>query len=233
MKRWATVCVLLSIALIACYGLQADAPSAPLLQAELSAAIPLPPPRARSAVTVEEAIARRRSVRECAPEPLSVRQVSQLLWAAQGITDPDTGKRAAPSAQRTYPLRVYLIAGAVRGLVPGAYRYVPHGHALELVAEGDLRPDATGQEPARKAPALLIYTADWSATAQKFGDSLASRWAFIEVGHSAQNVLLEQVALGLVGVGAAGIDVDGLRAALRLPEKEEPVYMVVAGRPIP
>lgn len=74
--------------------------------------VDLPSPKRAGELSVEEAIARRRSVRSFADEPLSLSEVSGLLWAVQGITDPDSGKRAAPSAGMTYPLEVYLVVGS-------------------------------------------------------------------------------------------------------------------------
>lgn len=194
------------------------------------AAIALPAPKAASKTTVEDAIARRRSIRAYSTDPLTLQQLSQLLWAAQGITEPVKGLRTAPSAVESYPIRLFLFATNVAGLPVGLYRYVPQGHKLELVTAGDQRQEAGGPANIRGAAALLAYAVDCSATRQRFGEK-APRYAAIEVGHSAQNVLLQEIALGLVGVGVGVPDAAKMKAALKLTENEEPWYIVAAGRP--
>jgi SagB-type dehydrogenase family enzyme len=190
--------------------------------------VALPKPEMKSKVTVEEALARRRSVRSYKSEPLTLQQVSQLLWAAQGITEPTKGLRTAPSAMALYPLRLYLVAGDVKDLPAGVYRYIPQGHKLELVSSGDQR-SALGRMPAmRAAPAHILYAADYSVIEKRIGTKNTT-WVDIEIGHSAQNVLLEEVALGLCGVGMGGIDKASIKSTLKLPDNEEPVYVVSAG----
>ncbi len=95
---------------------------------------------------------------------------------------------------------------------------------------GDQRAKVGWQPQMRTAPALILYAADLEATGKKFGSSIARSWAEIEVGHSAQNVLLEEQALGLVGVGMTGFDAEKARSALKLPKKEEVIYLVSAGK---
>lgn len=191
--------------------------------------ITLPTPASTSKVTVDEALKLRRSIRSYAEESLTLQQVSQLLWAAQGITDPKTGHRTAPSAVAVYPLHVYLFAGNVKDLPQGVYKYIPQGHKLEVVLTGDRRTDIGSQPQMQKAPAVLVFTEDLAAFAPRFGER-AQRWADIEVGHSAQNVLLEEVALGLIGVPMGGIDPAGLKTALKLGEKEQAIYAVSAAK---
>ena len=105
----------------------------------------LPEARKSGAVSLEEALNRRRSIRSYSSEPVTLEELSQLLWAAQGITGKN-GFRAAPSAGATYPLETYVIIGDVVGLEPGFYRYEPANHSLALLKKGDMRPvilDAT------------------------------------------------------------------------------------------
>lgn len=192
--------------------------------------IALPAPELTSKVTVEQALQQRRSVRSYAAEPITLQQVSRLLWAAQGITDPATGHRTAPSAQATYPLRVYLVAGNVKDLPAGIYEYIPQGHKLELVASGDQRANMGSQPQMVNAPVMLAYVADYSVTGKKYGDAKAKEFAYIEMGHSAQNVLLEEIALGLIGVPMGGIDEAKMRTTLKLTENQEPVYLISAAR---
>ena len=100
--------------------------------------IKLPKPREDGKTSVESALRHRRATREFRNTPLTLAEVSQLLWAAQGITSPD-GKRTAPSAGALYPLEVFVVAGSVESLPAGVYRYRPQGHDLSRVTDGDKR----------------------------------------------------------------------------------------------
>jgi len=102
--------------------------------------IKLPEPRYQSDISLEESLLQRRSVRDYPGEALSLGEVSQLLWAAQGITA-QWGGRTAPSAGALYPLEVYVVVGNVQNLAAGVYRYEPEGHELLRIAEGDKRGD--------------------------------------------------------------------------------------------
>jgi SagB-type dehydrogenase family enzyme len=180
--------------------------------------VALPAPALEGKVSVEEALATRRSHRQFADEPLTLAQAGQLLWAAQGVTEPKTGLRTAPSARGTYPLELYLVARRVRGLVPGVYRYVPAGHSLARVGDGALA-DATvvaAEQPAMKqAPALIVYVSV-QERAKKLGDR-ADRMVAIDVGHAAENVYLQATALGLGTVTAAGFDQARVGKSMKLP----------------
>ncbi len=95
-------------------------------------------------MSLETALRKRRSRREYAPGPLSLAELSQLLWAAQGETTPE-GFRTAPSGGALYPLEVYVLAGNVTNLASGIYRYAPYSHTLRQVVDGDYRlPHAGG-----------------------------------------------------------------------------------------
>ena len=223
------VVLLVLFALAACVFCSLPARAEEAKAAAEQTAIALPAPDLQGKVTVEQALLKRRSVRSYAAEPLTLQQVSQLLWAAQGITEPIKGLRTAPSAMASYPLRVYLVAGNVKDLPAGAYLYVPQGHKLELVAAGDQRPNVGGQPQMRNAPVLIVYVVDYAITGKKYGDR-AKKFAYLEVGHSAQNVLLQEVALGLVGVPMGGVDEVKVRAAFKLTEDQEPAYAVSAAK---
>jgi len=226
-NRWTALPVLGAVATFAFCAQFARADEVKAETAQVT--ISLPAPALTGDVSVEEALQGRRSVRSYAAEPVTLRQVSQLLWAAQGITEPTQGLRTAPSAQRTYPLRVYLFAGNVTDLPDGVYLYVPLGHKLELVMSGDQRTSVGGQPQMTKAPAVFSYIADYSVTGEKYGER-ARVFAAIEAGHSAQNVLLEEVALGLVGVPMGGIDAAKMKALLKLADNQEPMYAVSVGK---
>jgi len=195
-------------------------------------AVKLPAPSLEGKMSLEAALQKRRSVRSYADEPLTLAQVSQLLWAAQGISDPARGFRTAPSAGALYPLTVYMVAGNVKGLSPGIYRYEPEGHKLALAAKGDQRDNlcraSLGQSPIREAPISMVILGDYSVTARKYGER-APRYAHIEVGHAGQNVLLQAVALNLSAVGIGAFEDDQVRKVLGVPKEQTPLYIIPVG----
>jgi SagB-type dehydrogenase family enzyme len=150
-------------------------------------------------VSVEEVLDRRRSVRRFKDEALSLEELSQLLWATQGVTARDGG-RTAPSAGATYPLEVRAIVGRVSGLEAGVYRYVPRGHRIDLVSEGDRRGAlaraALDQGWMTHAPAWLALAAVEGRTARRYGRQ-ASVYVPFEAGCASENAALQGEALGL------------------------------------
>jgi len=206
----------------------------PTSQEKAASVVTLPAPRATGSVSVEEAIAKRRTVRAFTSAPLTLAELSQLLWAAQGITDPVRQHRAAPSAGALYPLEVVVVVGNVTGLASGSYRYQARGHQLNLERGGDLREElaaaALHQEWLAKAPVVLVIAAVYERTSGKYGDRSA-RYVPMEVGHAAENVALEAVALGL-GAGLVGAFEDvAVARVVGLAPREKPLYLVPAGRP--
>jgi SagB-type dehydrogenase family enzyme len=199
---------------------------------EKTATIALPKPAATGAVSLEQALAGRRSVRSFSSDPLSLEEVSLLLWAAQGVTDPDGG-RTAPSAGALYPLEILLVAGAVEGLAAGVYRYRPGRHALERAAAGDRRATlaaaARGQEWVRRAAAVLVAAGVPRRTAARYG-ARAPRYVWLEAGSAGQNVYLEATALGLATVMVGAFDDAAVGRALGLAPEEEPLWLMPVGR---
>lgn len=192
----------------------------------------LPPPRPASAVSVEEALASRRSIRHFADAPLPLADAAQLLWAAQGITRAE-GLRTAPSAGALYPLEIYLVAGIVTALPAGVYRYLPEHHRLVPAVSGDRRRElasaAFHQSWIAEAPAILVIAAVVRRTRLKYGER-GERYVLIEAGHAAQKVCLQAVALGL-GTTIVGAFSDAeVKRLLGLTE-EEPLLLVVVGKP--
>lgn len=192
----------------------------------------LPEPRYDSDVSIEETLLKRRSIREYTGEPLTLQEISQLLWAAQGITHP-RGFRTAPSAGALYPLEVYVVVGDVENLREGVYRYKPHEHGLVIVIDGDKRAElakaAIRQAWVKEAAMCVVITAVYERTTVKYGDR-GVRYVHIEVGHAAQNICLQATAmdLGIVTVGA--FYDDQVREVLNLPEKEQPLYIIPIGK---
>ncbi len=191
------------------------------------AAIALPSPVLAGAVSLEEALSRRRSVREFTTEPLADAQLGQLLWAAHGVTDP-SGRRTAPSAGFTDPLELSVVTP------DGIYRYAGADHALAPLANGDLRPQlsaaANGQAVVAEAAAIFVISAVLERTIARYGDN-ARRFIDLEAGHVAENVLLQAVTLGLGGVPAAAFDAAAVHDVLGLPADETVIYLVAVGRP--
>jgi len=195
-------------------------------------AIALPEPQHGLGMPVEQALRSRRSVRGFTGEPLSLAQVSQLLWAAQGITSL-RGFRTAPSAGALYPLEVYLVAGDVSGLPQGVYVYDPRVHALGRVAGGDRRRQlsdaALAQDWTATSAAVIVLAAVPRRTTRKYGNR-GHRYVLLEAGHAAQNVYLQATSLGL-GTTAVGAFRDArIQAALEMPLDHKPLYLLPVGK---
>jgi len=197
--------------------------------------IKLPEPRYRSDISIEEALLKRRSIRDYTGEPLTLQEVSQLLWAAQGITDP-RGFRTAPSAGALYPLEVYVVVGDVENLAVGVYRYNPHEHELVKVLDGDKRADlakaAVGQSCVEEAAIDIVITGVYERTTKKYGER-GVRYVHIEVGHAAQNVCLQATAMGLGAVTVGAFYDDQVGEILNIMKGEQPLYIIPIGRPSP
>lgn len=188
--------------------------------------IQLPPPKLKSDVSLEEAIAKRRSRRSFSQRDLNLEQVSQILWACQGITDEKRGLRAVPSAGALYPLEVYVVKK------DGLFHYMPSGHALKLISGEDLRQrlsDASwGQGFVKEVPLDIIICAVYSRITSKYGDR-GVKYTDMEAGHAGQNVQLEAVALGLGSCMVGAFDPKEVAALLNLPKDEEPLYVIPVG----
>ncbi|MCD6219276.1 SagB/ThcOx family dehydrogenase [Candidatus Calescamantes bacterium] len=195
--------------------------------------IKLPAPFLKGKISVEEAILRRYSVREYLSAPLNLKEVSQLLWSAQGITGKDSFKRASPSAGATYPLEVYVVSGNVEGLEPGVYKYHPSTHSLEFHLKGDKRGPlalaALGQRWVSESAIDLIFTAVYSRTTFRYGKR-GVRYVNMEVGHAAENLSLQCVSLGLGTVMVGAFYDEKVKKVLNLPKEEEPLYILPVGR---
>lgn len=201
-----------------------------------SGIILLPKHKSKGSLSVEEALASRRTRRDFQAKPLSLEEVAQLLWAAQGITGTDGYLRAAPSAGALYPLDVYAVVGeaSVEGLAAGAYRYLPPQHGLKQITTGDLR-EAVAQASLKQrwmadAPLSLVVTAEYSRIEGKYG-SRGRRYALMEAGHAGQNVFLQAEALGLAAGIVGAFDDGRLANVLHLPRGHEPLLVMPVGHP--
>jgi len=194
----------------------------------------LPAPKLEGGMSLAQTLATRRSVREYAPDPLSLEEVSQLLWSAQGMTDSETGFRTAPTAGNTQPLETYLIAGAVDGIEPGVYRYDPKTHSVEQTAAGDKRAElgaaCFGQACVSGCNSAILFAAVYERINEKYGE-LGPKFAAMEAGHAAQNISLQAVALDIGAVAIGVPNSEQLKDLAVMRENEEPLYMMVFGKP--
>ncbi|MBI5324956.1 MAG: SagB/ThcOx family dehydrogenase [Ignavibacteriae bacterium] len=183
----------------------------------------LPKPQLKSNVSIEEALQQRRSVREYTDESLALHEVSQLLWAAYGITQhavngPEFlrgGFRTAPSAGALYPLEFYIVVGGVEGLEPGIYKYNSENHELIKLIEGDKRKDISNaslsQEMFESAPLTIVITAVFSRTTGKYGTRGREHyvWCTCTVGAFSDSDIYK---------------------LMKLSSEEEPIYLLPVGK---
>ena len=193
--------------------------------------IELAKPRTESSVSLEAALQQRRSIRSFQEKPVSLTAVSQLLWAAQGVTH-RSGLRTAPSAGALYPLEVYVVAGNVEGLAAGVYHYRPLQHVLVNITAGDHRQalsrDALWQSAISNAPICFVIASIPGRTAGKYGDR-GMRYVYMEAGHAAQNLCLQAVALELGSVVIGAFSDREVGNMLQLGKEGVPIYIIPVG----
>jgi SagB-type dehydrogenase family enzyme len=191
--------------------------------------IELPSPSTKGKVSVEEAISKRRSIRNFKENDLSLNEISQILWSAQGITKKTSylNLRAAPSAGAIYPITVFLIKK------DGVFEYLVEKHSIKLISQKDIREKIAeasfNQNFISKAPISLILCANYSKITQKYGKR-GIRYADIEVGHIAENIHLQAVSLELGSVPVGAFDDEKISEILSLPKDLKPVYIIPIGR---
>jgi len=188
--------------------------------------IALPTPNTSGSISLEETLGRRRSVRQFDGTPLSLEQLGQILWAAHGITDAE-GRRTTPSAGATDPLLVFVATPE------GLYRYDAAGHRLEVLAKEDRFAgiaEAARDDRIEPAGAVIAIVADERPTVDRYGGR-GSRYVLLEVGHAAQNVLLQVVTLGLAAYPVGSFDDAAVAAQFSLESGQEPLYLIPVGHP--
>jgi SagB-type dehydrogenase family enzyme len=190
--------------------------------------IKLPKPKENGFISIEEALHKRRSVRDYKKGPLGLEQISQLLWAASGK---NLYRRTAPSAGATYPLETYLVVGEVEGLKPGIYYYDYSSHSLERIKDQDIRnrlsQAALGQGMIEKASIDIIIAADYGRTTSYYGQR-GIRYVHMEVSHVAQNIFLQANALSLGTVMIGAFEDKQVKDVLGI--KEDPLYIIPVGK---
>lgn len=204
-----------------------------MIQQERARIITLPEPRREGEVSVEAALRQRQSVREYSGDPVTLAELSQLLWAAQGITH-SRDMRTAPSAGALYPLELYVVAGRVDGLEKGLYRYRIGDHDLQELSRDDLQDELTGaalgQDCVADAAVVIVVAGVVERTAVKYGER-ALRYVHMEVGAVAENVYLQATALGLGTVYVGAFRDARVKQVLGMPEAEDPFAILPVGRP--
>jgi len=190
--------------------------------------IKLPKPKEKGLTSIEETLNQRRSVRDYKKGPLSLEEISQILWAASGK---NLYRRTSPSAGATYPLEIYLAAGEVEGLEPGLYQYSYSRHSLEGIKEQDIRERLAratlGQGMIEEAPIDIIVAADYGRTTGHYGQR-GIRYVHMEVGHVGQNISLQANALSLGTVMIGAFEDKQVKEILGI--KEEPLYIIPVGK---
>jgi SagB-type dehydrogenase family enzyme len=194
--------------------------------------IPLPDPHPYRGLSLEEAVQARRSRRAYSGQPLSLAELSRLLYAAQGITQPQGELRAAPSAGALYPIELYAVAHNVAGLEPGIYHYAAPAHELELVRQGDQRAAVTkagaGQGHLGQAAVCFILSAVFQRTRWKYHER-AYRYTLVEAGHIGQNLYLAATSMGLGACAVGTFLDDDLNGLLGLDGEEEAALLIITG----
>ena len=189
--------------------------------------ISLPAPITDGQNSLEKLLLDRRSVREFSDTPVSLPEIGQLLWAAQGITDA-RGYRTAPSAGALYPLELYVVS------LEAIYHYEPMDHSLSLVQRGDFRADlcavALNQEAICEAPITIVITAVYERIERKYGSARSPRYVHLEAGHAAQNLLLQAGSLNLGATPIGAFEDKEVQSVLGLAFDHEPLYLIPVGR---
>ena len=185
---------------------------------------------------LEEAIARRRSIRDFTPEPISQSQLSQILWAAQGSSDTSWRYRTVPSAGTTYPLEIFVVCGnnSIEQIGEGIYHYNMAHHSLALHHKGDIRLQlarvSLDQEFIYQAPLDIVVCAVYERTLIRYG-ARGERYVHIEVGHAGQNIYLQATALGMATVAIGAFHDEAARNVLHLDKQYKPLYIMTVGKP--
>jgi SagB-type dehydrogenase family enzyme len=184
-----------------------------------------------------DTIAQRRSVRNFAGTPVTLPQLSQLLWATQGITlrEDEARLRAAPSAGGLYPVETYVAINSGDGIGAGLYHYNIEEFSLEKLKGGSVGPalaDAClGQMFMATCAAAFIWTAIYKRVMWRYGKR-GVRYIFMDAGHIGENLQLAAAALGLGCCAVGSFYDEEVSALLGLDGKDEfPVYLSVVGAP--
>jgi SagB-type dehydrogenase family enzyme len=220
MKRLAILAIVLACFTTLCLGRSRSRTPQMIIQ--------LTDPNLKGDMSLEEALAKRRSVRQFSSEPIKRSQISQLAWAGQGITEPQRGLRTAPSAGATYPIELLF------AIPEGLFVYRPADHSLMQIGNQDIRSGlaaaASGQESISGAGCDIIVAGSIRKLTDQYKDK-ARTYMHMEAGHIAQNIQLQAVCLGLGSVTVGGFDTKEVRKVSNLTRTLEPLYIICVGYP--
>lgn len=236
MKKSLWLRSLLAVFTIASCGLQSSGPpeDTQTKSSKQMQNIILPQPKPDHHFPLAKSLQERRSVRAFTEQPVRLSDLSQLLWAAQGITEQRRGLRTAPSAGATFPMEVYLFAANIESVEKGFYHYRIGVHQLEMIRPGDMIDEllrsALMQSWLRQAAGIFILCADYARTTERYGER-GIRYVHIESGHIGQNIALQAVALELGTTMVGAFHDEQLAEVLELPAEMAPLYIIPFGHP--
>lgn len=200
-------------------------------QSKETGIIKLSKPDRTGNASLEQALSGRRSIRDFSDSRLTLEQISQLLWAACGISGPH-GFRTAPSAGALYPLDVYIVSGSNIGLDAGIYHYNVNNHSLNKLSTTDLRADfckaALSQSAIKKAPVTFLMTGVFKKTTVKYGHR-GFQYVYMEAGHAGQNILLQAWSLGLGALPIGAFQDNEIKRLMNFSADEHPLYLIPVG----
>ena len=198
----------------------------------LGEAIELPRPLLRSTVSVEAAMQGRRSRRSYRDEPITLNQLSQVLWSLQGKTA-DWGGRTTPSAKGAYPLELTVVVKNVDEFEPGVYHYDSDTHSLTKTVESvpERFDEAAVQNAGQTGPVVIFISADYGRMTKAFDGVTHDNNVLLEVGHAGQNMYLQVESLGLGTVVMGGFNPTLMQEVLAIPGQEELIYQIPVGVP--
>jgi SagB-type dehydrogenase family enzyme len=172
-------------------------------------------------MSLNDALAHRRSIRSFQSTKLTLQEISQLLWAAQGVTD-DQGHRTAPSAHAQYYLHLYVAQPE------GFFEYIPASHSLQKLSDKDLRGTLSPQETVKGAPVVFLIAGEYERATKSVGQR-GAHLVDLEAGHAAENLLLQATALNFGAVPVGGIDPKQTGQAASLSVGITPIYLIPVG----
>ena len=204
----------------------------PNSDSESTKTIKMPSPAKKSDLSIEEALLKRMSIRKYKDKPLTLTEISQLLWSAQGITN-QRGFRTAPSAGALYPLEIYVVVNKTEGLSAGIYKYIPVQHELKEIESGDklteLTDGALMQTWVENSPAVIVIAAVYERTTVKYGNR-GIRYVHMEVGSAAQNIYLQALSLNIGTTFIGAFDDEEVKDVLKLADDEHPLAIMPIGK---
>lgn len=210
----------------------------PVVQIVLPAdSVALPQPDTRSSNSIESVLKSRRTRLDFADSSLTQKQISQLLWAGQGI-NVDWGDRTAPSSKSTYPLTIYLIANKVDGLEPGEYQYIPGEreplHQLKPIKKvemGEALFDLLNQSSFKNIPAVFVIAGDMTKMAEAYGGIPHQKEVYLEAGYTAQNIALQVESLKLGTNVSTNFDELKLKELITVSSSDTIILLMPVGVP--